>query len=603
MFRGGGMRPHSYNYKVSREQGQKQTEGAPAEKNPAAAARKQKQNRPRKHKLRPQQWAPPFAALQGEPLWKHFWAILAAGAALRLLAAITGDWLLRTDELFQYLEQAHRIVFGYGQIPWEYRFGERTWLLPSLSAPPLFLAKIAGWDSPETYAPMVRSFHALLSLSLPAGMYFFARRIHSETAARAALVFGCFWHELVIVSPHPIAENSAATFFFVAVLLASPAPGGIGRRALIGFLLGAVVVFRNPYLPPAALLGVLMLLPPGNAARAAMIAAGLFALFFAGAVDYFAWGSFAETYINYYNLQTSGYQQYTLNAPPLIHLKYMLTASAGLFFLAFAASLFYIRRLWLPAAFFLLVQVPHNLLVSGEYTNTFLGVPFVLVLSACLVAEWINKRAAKKKRGEELEIIPPQKKAAFFSAMLFIASAAAFFGALPNQKTLYVFQNERPLFYENQFFKANIALHNQPQETVKSAVFLLPGGSAHLFGGYYYTHRNIPLWFPFTDNHDRDALGLKEKTPQEIFAAAGQIFATSASHLIVPRGLQAEGFTTVAETPQFAVLANNNIAAVTPPPGAVYDIMDNGIVGVLQILDTRLKIISQKESPLTPHAP
>ena len=95
-------------------------------------------------KLQSGQWLPPFTGSGGgRPLWRHFWFVMAAGAVLRLLAAISGDWTIRTDELFQYLEQAHRVVFG-GQIPWEFRFGERSWLLPALSMPPLYLAKILG---------------------------------------------------------------------------------------------------------------------------------------------------------------------------------------------------------------------------------------------------------------------------------------------------------------------------------------------------------------------------------------------------------------------------------------------------------------------------
>ena len=48
-------------------------------------------------------------------LWRFFWHIVIAGLALRLLAAITGDWIMRADELFQYLEQAHRVVLATGK--------------------------------------------------------------------------------------------------------------------------------------------------------------------------------------------------------------------------------------------------------------------------------------------------------------------------------------------------------------------------------------------------------------------------------------------------------------------------------------------------------
>ena len=36
----------------------------------------------------------------------------------------------------QYLEQAHRLVFGAGMVPWEYEQGVRPWVFPLLIAVP-----------------------------------------------------------------------------------------------------------------------------------------------------------------------------------------------------------------------------------------------------------------------------------------------------------------------------------------------------------------------------------------------------------------------------------------------------------------------------------
>ena len=63
------------------------------------------------------------------PVWRHLWTLLAVGLALRLLAAFSADWINRADEIMQYLEQAHRFVFGAGFVPWEIRLGARNMLL------------------------------------------------------------------------------------------------------------------------------------------------------------------------------------------------------------------------------------------------------------------------------------------------------------------------------------------------------------------------------------------------------------------------------------------------------------------------------------------
>ena len=60
-------------------------------------------------------------------LW--FSGLLAAAVALRLVA-FNSYSAHHPDELFQYLEQSHRIVFGYGFVPWEFREFIRSWLIP-----------------------------------------------------------------------------------------------------------------------------------------------------------------------------------------------------------------------------------------------------------------------------------------------------------------------------------------------------------------------------------------------------------------------------------------------------------------------------------------
>ena len=43
-------------------------------------------------------------------------------------------WASHPDEIYQTQEQAHRLVYGYGIVPWEFRDGVRSWILPGLLA-------------------------------------------------------------------------------------------------------------------------------------------------------------------------------------------------------------------------------------------------------------------------------------------------------------------------------------------------------------------------------------------------------------------------------------------------------------------------------------
>src|SRR5687767_2471691 len=96
---------------------------------------------------------------------KLCWLLLAA-LIVRIAFALTADNLHYPDENFQYLEQAHRLVFGYGIVPWEYRFGVRSWLLPFLLSVPLYVTKWLHLDSPGLYIPLIKCLLCLLSVSL-----------------------------------------------------------------------------------------------------------------------------------------------------------------------------------------------------------------------------------------------------------------------------------------------------------------------------------------------------------------------------------------------------------------------------------------------------
>src|SRR5260370_41077903 len=85
-------------------------------------------------------------------------ASLLAGAVLRAWLSFHDDGIYWPDEIYQSLEPAHRLVFGYGLIPWEFLQGARSWALPALVAG---LLKGSGWfgaAGPRPYLYVVRRF-------------------------------------------------------------------------------------------------------------------------------------------------------------------------------------------------------------------------------------------------------------------------------------------------------------------------------------------------------------------------------------------------------------------------------------------------------------
>ena len=68
-------------------------------------------------------------------------AVFGVAVAARLLPVLAFAGINHPDEVFQSVEQAHRLVFGTGLVPWEFVYGTRSWVFPGALAglwpPPL----------------------------------------------------------------------------------------------------------------------------------------------------------------------------------------------------------------------------------------------------------------------------------------------------------------------------------------------------------------------------------------------------------------------------------------------------------------------------------
>jgi hypothetical protein len=59
--------------------------------------------------------------------------LMALAVVLRLVPTVFEPSMVWADEIFQTSEQAHRLVYGSGLVPWEFQLGMRSWLLPASS--------------------------------------------------------------------------------------------------------------------------------------------------------------------------------------------------------------------------------------------------------------------------------------------------------------------------------------------------------------------------------------------------------------------------------------------------------------------------------------
>lgn len=413
------------------------------------------------------------------PWWKGVHVVAFTGLALRLWLAFVSDSIYHPDELFQYLEQGHRMVFGYGYIPWEYRYGTRSYIIPGFVSGILFVCRLLQLENPIVYAMVVKAVCSVLSVSLIYFVYLIGRNIATETAARLAAVFACIWYELIYFAHKPTPEI-LATYLLSGALVCLVRKPGYGNALLFGFLAGLTVAVRLQYSPVIALAGGVACLAWKKNTLAAAGLAFLAVMGLAGLLDYYTWGHFFSFY----------YQNYLFNAvykisliygtqPALYYLLTLTIASAGLVGLALMSGCLRPSMTWLPAACILVNLGSHSLLAHKEYRFILVSIPLILLVAASGLTEGLRKFASDAVR---------KFFYAGIVAVVLLVSAAGLTGNLPYHHAVYA----QPIVAKQDGLRAYTFLYHERN----LAAILHLDEPWWKTGGYYTLHRNVPIYFP-----------------------------------------------------------------------------------------------------------
>ena len=439
----------------------------------------------------PRSAAPAVAYAQvAEPRWRYFWPVLGVAFALRAGVALSGDFMLHPDEIMQYLEPAHRLVFGNGVVYWEFLYGARSWLVPGVVAGVLAAFEAVGLGVPAWYVPGVELTFCALSLAVPAGMYAFARHRFGETAARAALLAGALWYELVGFAHKPMTEFVAAAPL-VALLAFSAGPRAsraVWTPALLAVAAGAV---RPQYAPAAVvLLGAVFV---RSQRRAWLVAACAGLALAVGVFDAAAWdrGLF-HSYLTNLRFNLALGEVRAGESPAWQFAAWFAVASAGLALASVAGALGAPRRYALPLALVAAIVGLHALEGHKEYRFVFAAIPLWLLIGADLAVRasgsaWVRRVRLRKA------------PAAAAAAVALAVSAAGLLNALPGQEGVYRAWSQetglvRFLRGQDPVFAAYRALASAPDVGavwhVDRPYYNTPG--------YYRLHRRIPFYDAFT---------------------------------------------------------------------------------------------------------
>lgn len=239
-------------------------------------------------------------------LWLVVIAV-AAGGGMRAVAAVLNRGIYWPDEIYQTLEPAHWLVFGYGLHPWEYIQGARGWALPGAVALIFKASQLAGLGQAGAYLALVRTAFAVVGVLTVLATYRLARRLGASTLAAAAGTAVCaLWAPMVYFAPRAMAETASALPVVVGLSLALPPDASRRSRLLGSALLGLAVLLRlHSALFCLALLAIWIARRDLKASIdvALVLLASAVVL---GFVDWVTWGGWFQSAIVYLRFSLSG---------------------------------------------------------------------------------------------------------------------------------------------------------------------------------------------------------------------------------------------------------------------------------------------------------
>jgi hypothetical protein len=214
--------------------------------------------------------------------------VLVLAALPRFWAAWFDQGVFWPDEIFQSVEQAHRLAFGFGVVPWEFRLGARSWVFPGMVAGLLKVGALLGMTSGRSLMLLVKTAMASVSLL---GVYLSMRLAYMLAGRRAALLagaFGGFFSVSLLLGSRCSTEMASAPLLIGSYLLASRS--GRARQLLAGGLVGLSIFLR--YQNGLVALGIPAILVSERRYKDAIEFSAAVAILWllGGLLDWYTWG-------------------------------------------------------------------------------------------------------------------------------------------------------------------------------------------------------------------------------------------------------------------------------------------------------------------------
>ncbi|NCR43707.1 MAG: mannosyltransferase [Microcystis aeruginosa G13-12] len=428
--------------------------------------------------------------------------ILIFALFLRLNAAFSHPNILWPDEIFQTLEQGHRLAFGNGMIPWDFRDGIRSWLFPGILGGIMKLT--AGFsEGASGYLASIKIFLSLLSL-IPVWIGFSIA--YESIGLAGAILTGsicAIWFEFIYFAPKAFTEVMAAYSLLMGVYLGCYGKNPPSRQRLYwtGFFYGLTTYLRFHLLPAIAIALIYQVrqkkfqqLPP--------LALGFIGpVLLGGALDAFTWSTPFQSiwkliWINIFegkfnSFGVSPWQQYFT----WLALNWSWWLFPILFFCAIAA-----RRHWILALLSLVIILSHSFLGHKEYRYIFPALPLIIILAGLGTATLVSRLSLMRGSLAGKTIV-------IFSSLLLWAFLSWLLAGRFNTDQTFNFGPpwQKPGYTHWQTHGGQLQAYQYLSSEKKLCGLGVKGLAWQYTGGYAYLHQDVPIYF-LKDNQNFEEL-------------------------------------------------------------------------------------------------
>ena len=414
--------------------------------------------------------------------------LLAIG--LRLIPIVFVPSMVWADEIFQTSEQAHRLVYGSGLVPWEFQLGMRSWLLPGVIAALMELSRIAG-DGPDYYIPLIASSFAALAAAPVVCGFLWGRRLFGPLGGWIAGALVAVAPEAVYFGARTLSETVAAHLLIVGLYVLEPGYRVASRRRLFvgGAVLGLVFMLRIQLAPALVVVALWTSWRPVCERAPALLAGAAVVLAAAGILDIVTLGSpLASVWRNFiYNIYYNASSTFGVEPWHFYLLGELGVWGGGAATLVLLAGLG-ARRMPLPLAAAVTIIAVHSAIAHKEYRFIYPAIMLVMALAGIGLAQvaawgrdWLLDRGVRPRTATAGSV-------ALVLSWWCLVSFHVWTGAALTAHRYRGHDNLRAVSF---------VAHGSP--VCGLGLYGLDGEDWGNYGGYTYLHRPVPMYWPKDD--------------------------------------------------------------------------------------------------------